>query len=135
MEPPVLKWESAATQPLPDLTQMLPPEPPVPPSSSQNGGQGDGPIVRVLLTGDSEPRTCRWNPEDLTMLADLDQAVGGITHFDVTRLWHMLALFWVTSEARHEMALREFGQRFPWGGAERSASLTKGAGILWLQMS
>lgn len=134
MEPPVLRWEAAATQPLPVLTQMLPPTPPVPPASSPPGEHGDGPTVRVLLAGDSEPRTCRWDPEDLTMLADLDEAVGGVSNFDVTRLWHMLVLFWVSCDARHEMTLREFGRRFPWGGDNRIANLTKGAGILWRQM-
>ncbi len=125
MEPPVLKWEPAPTQ-------ILPPEPPAPvepPISS--GEEGPGPTVRVLLTGETVPRTCQWDPEDLTMLADLDEAVGGVTSLDTTRLWHMLALFWVSCGARHDMTLREFGERFPWGGAERSARLPQGAAILW----
>lgn len=94
-------------------------------------------VPRVLLAGESVPRECRWDPEDLTMLADLDQAVGGLEKLDITLLWHMVALFWVTCNARHEMSLREFGRRFPWGGElgdQRRAGLTKGAGILWQTM-
>lgn len=71
------------------------------------------------------------------MLADLDQAVGGLENLDITRLWHMLALFWVTCSARHEMELREFATRFPWGGDkadQRRAGLMKGAGMLWQTM-
>lgn len=113
--------------------------PPAPPSISPTGpgpAESGGPRLRVLLRGETEPRLCTWDPFDLTQVADLDQAVGGLENLDITRLWHMLALLWVTAAgAREEMSLREFGRRFPWGGAERSAALTKGAAILWRQIT
>ncbi len=118
----------------PGVSAVGPPAPPF--ISPADPGEASGPRLRVLLRGETEPRLCTWDPSDLTQVADLDQAVGGLEHLDITRLWHMLALFWVAcAGAREEMSLREFGRAFPWGGAERSAALTKGAAILWRQIT
>lgn len=115
---------------------LTPPAPPVSAPLASPSPEPGLPTVRLLLTGETELRTCQWDPDDLTMVADLDQAVDGISNLDITRLWHMLALFWVTAAgAREEMSLREFGRRFPWGGADHSTALTKGAAILWRQIT
>ena len=90
-------------------------------------------VWRIRLRGEELPRACRWDPTDLTMAADLDQAVEG--RFDPQLLWHLVALFWVASGARDDMDLREFGRRFPWGGEDARAKFRRGAAALWHQIT
>lgn len=86
--------------------------------------------VSIQLIGEERPRPCRWDPSDLTMLADLDRAVGGLGKIDLACVWHLLAIFWATSSAREEMTLREFARRLP-VDPDKIQRLTNGARILW----
>ena len=120
------------TRSLPAITQLLPPTPPVPPVERVTGGASPEPerVFRIRLRGEEIPRPCQWDSSDLTMFADFDREVGGFENLDLRRLWHVLALLWVTNSARHEMPLREFARRIP-TGPDVIRKLCNGARHIW----